>query len=617
MTRIVPARTIAGYRKANATTRSTIRESRLWRERASFAIWLRACDAGRARSAKGQRLGPDPAETWSFAPATLMVGRGPAHCSRYFPGARRPNHARGMRLEGAGESGEAGHADAGRDAERRSLLVKVLPLRLLSRPSIVLFLFGGLFAAFALRSAVLPVTDPDVFWLAAVGRDFFGRGVVPRLNVYGYADADHPWVMHEGLWAVLLGRGATALGPGFFAIFPVVTGTLSMALGLRLTLGRASTLAGGALVGLIVLACAPVLVQPRPSYASIPLVLAMIALAFAPGWSFVRAVLAVALELVWTNAHGSFPLGVVLLGVAGSEQRRSTRGRWFITAGVAALATLANPYGIRLHGLVDRYLRAGDETARLIHHNIEEFLPLWEAWRSDFASPPWLLGLGVVAAMALTTLVRRAHVQRALLVLAFVGMGVLQVRQVLFAVLVGGVLLQPAVDDALAEVPLAPASGRVKRWILLSPLAALVLATPAWAIADGSRRNQPDNWIDPMLGGKEVVSLVRGLPDGARVVVPFQTAGVVLWFAGARGIRVLFDPRNDCYGPAVARAGYLLASNTVTQEQVAEVLARFPPDYALLPRSSPVFAAMLRMPSWTESRTAGQWVAMHRKAGPV
>lgn len=56
------------------------------------------------------------------------------------------------------------------------------------------------------------------------------------------------------------------------------------------------------------------------------------------------------LSAVWANVHGSFPLGLALLGIAALEDSRNRpQLRWTLAACVvSALATLANPFGIHV-----------------------------------------------------------------------------------------------------------------------------------------------------------------------------------------------------------------------------------------------------------------------------
>lgn len=114
----------------------------------------------------------------------------------------------------------------------------------------------------------------------------------------------------------------------------------------------------------------------------------------------------VALQLLWTQLHGGNPLGVVLLGlrfVTGPSRRRA-----LVTA-ASALATLAGPYGARVHA---HFLDA------------HAALPMIREWQSLVgplvagAPSAWLaLTLGVAAMLAAAVELSRTHDARARFVL--------------------------------------------------------------------------------------------------------------------------------------------------------------------------------------------------------
>ena len=59
---------------------------------------------------------------------------------------------------------------------------RVLPLRALGQPRVAAASLALLVALFALRAATWPVGDPDVWWIAAAGRDLFHGLRPPTVN---------------------------------------------------------------------------------------------------------------------------------------------------------------------------------------------------------------------------------------------------------------------------------------------------------------------------------------------------------------------------------------------------------------------------------------------------
>jgi hypothetical protein len=487
----------------------------------------------------------------------------------------------------------------------RALLVRALPLGVLRQKRDVVGVFGVLFCLVAVLRALHVVDDPDVFWIAAIGRDAFARGVIPETNGYSYVDGAHPWVMHEGLYARLFDAGLHGLGPSFIGLFALGSGAFLTVLTLWLVFARARSLPGAALAGLLALTALPAFLQPRPSYAALVFVLMMMGASFGEGWTLGRATFALLVELAWTNAHGSFPFGIVLLLTAAIDERSKREARlWIATSFAAVIVTFLNPYGWHLHALVDRYLRGGDETARLIHAYVEEFSPMWRALGSPFLNGLNIASLVALLALACSALARRRSVARGLLVILLVGLAVYQVRHVILATVVGSILLQPEIEACLSRAEGFPPVGRL--WpILLTPLVGLLIGGSVWA---GVRaRREPDAWVADDLGGASLVRLTRLLPDGARVYVPFQPAAVVLWEAGDRGVQVLFDPRNDCYSADVARAAYELEQARVSETRVLQALARYRPDFILVPRSHPTYRAIVGDNTRAVRARDGEW----------
>ncbi|HEY6458773.1 MAG TPA: hypothetical protein VIY73_01440, partial [Polyangiaceae bacterium] len=326
----------------------------------------------------------------------------------------------------------------------------------LARPRTLGVLTACLAATAMVVACVTPVWDPDVWWVAAAGRRVLATGVVPRENVFSYVEPTHPWIMHEWLfgapYAWLLGR----LGPSAFDVVAGCGLAAALVLLAATTVVRARHLP----VGLAAMAFAVAVfggrfLSARPTGVALLFPLAMVLLAFGrtfPAWWIA---LAAAIEVVWANAHGSFPLGVVLLVVAALDAR-DHRGRRFVAAGLAAVATLATPYGLALHRFVWEYFRGSEGVYRAIHHQIREFGPLWQAWGAT-VGPVDVLGLVACAALAASALRDRRLRARAAFCLALVGLAVLHARHVELAGLLSCTLLLPHADDLVDRLAPAPA----------------------------------------------------------------------------------------------------------------------------------------------------------------
>ena len=487
-------------------------------------------------------------------------------------------------------------------------------LAALGRPAIAVASLGIVFAWFAARSASRPVDDADVWWIAAAGRDALAHWAAPATNTYSFTAPDHPWVMHEIGFGLAYALGVGALGPAFIPLLSLALAALVLTAAVPTLVARSRHPASAPLVLLLVMAgTRDALFAPRPSHASLIFPVVMVALTFRPGWSAARAAWAVLLEAAWANAHGSFPLGIAILtaGAFDAEERSEIRGR-FVTTALAALATLANPYGIELHGLVERYLRGSDDSTAIIHRHVVEFFPIWR-WPEPFVNPFNTVLLGMVTVLAVSGLVRRRCVARAALALALVALGVYQARHVTLAVVVGALLVHPELDLLCAETTDAPVRVIPAAWLAFSVVPGFLLASISWGSALSER--SAEQWIAPEVDGPSVWRLAQELPRDAKVYAPFDFSGLVLWLGAPRGVRMFYDARNDCYPHEVAEAAFAL-EGPEARRNAATVLDRWGTEFALVPQTHPVFAALSASASWSTWQRDGRWIALRRDHRP-
>jgi hypothetical protein len=468
---------------------------------------------------------------------------------------------------------------------------------------------------------VARVSDADVWWVAAAGRQMLATGDVPRQNGFSFVEPDHPWVMHEWLFGPPYAWGLGTLGPRFFALVAAAAFSLTGALVVAATVGRARHFAvgcGTAFVALVLFAHP----TARPSWVALAFPAAMALLAFRDTFGPRAACACVGLELGWANAHGSFPLGVTLLAAAAWACATDRRRRVVATLAAAAV-TLVNPYGPRLHALVLDYLFAssghgvGDLTP------IVEYAPLWDARYFAVHSVAAVILLGGLVVFALQALRSPTHRARSVLVVALAPLAVAHARFAPTLAVVAAILLVPALDDALAPTRLAAYAGGPWRpsratvavyAVLFAGIAAIAFATVA--------SRAPDAWIDPALGGPSFLRLVSQLPDGANVVTPFRSAGLVLWRASPRGVRVFYDPRNDPYSAEMRRVGLTLLEQPAAV--IVDELERRGCTYAIVPSPPAVEpghrrgydGALAAAPAWSARARDGGWCLYARTPAP-
>jgi hypothetical protein len=253
------------------------------------------------------------------------------------------------------------------------------------------------------------------------------------------------------------------------------------------------------------------------------------------------------LVVAWANLHGSFPLVFVVLGLAWLHDRRidpRTARRLLVVAGLSGMATLINPYGLRVWSYV-----ADLSTHPVISDRVSEWSP------PSIRTPTGALFLGSLLVVG-AFLARRGTKTTWL---SLVGLGVLAVlsilalRGVVWWALGAPVILAEIVHDG--ERRRAPDRHRFNV-VFAAALALLVaIAVPL------------DRGTDARSGGPTVLSVAperlvaaarEAAPTGSRAFVSQITAS---WSEySAPGFPVAVDSRIEIFPEAIWE-DYLIVSS--------------------------------------------------------
>jgi hypothetical protein len=486
------------------------------------------------------------------------------------------------------------------------LWAQLLALSALSDRRFVPVAIALLFGILALRAALEPFGDQDALWVAAAGRDMLATGAVPHTNAWAIADASVPWVMHEWALGPIYAWLVTWLGLAGPVVLGIAGAAFTTILLARGTIGASRHLAAGALCCLLAVATIrECLFQPRPAYVLLGLPLVAIELGLRERFERRHAALFVLLVLVWTNVHGSFPLALVILAV-GAVTHTADRRLRLITLGASTLATLLNPYGLALHGLVDRYLRGADESAALIHAHIAEFQPLWSAG-PVFGSAFRVVPIVVIVVAGIIGAIRsdRAVRGRIALALGMCALAILHARHVPQAIAISAVLLVPLADRLVdhANVGASTTSG-VSRALAVGVSGAAILSA---VIASRGVV------LDDALGGPALPALAADArARGRATYVPFDAAGAFVWYALPYGSRVFFDPRNDCYGADTILAAVQMEEADCVGTCAVDALVERGVEVAIVREAHPTFDGLAESDAFVAARTIDDWTLFVR-----
>ena len=390
-----------------------------------------------------------------------------------------------------------------------------------------------------------PISDCDVWWIAAAGRQMLASAAIIERNLFSFTDPEQPWVMHEWLFGPLYAWGLSHFGPAFFAAVGVLLFTAAAALLAAGVLSAVRSPSRGLMLVIFALLVFHLRLEtPRPTHVAVLFPLGMAVLAFAPRFTRSRALACTALELLWANCHGSFPLGILLLLLAAAEQAPDRRRR-LAAAAAAAVATLLNPYGLRVHRLVFGYALTKHEIYREIGLRVDEFQSVFAA---HSVSLPQIVGLFACGLLALSALFQIRFRLRAAFCVLLVLMAIRQVRHIELAGLLTCLLLAPHFEALIGPLGQAAGEPEPQARRFAASLAGIVLVAGALALGIRIRFHPEREWVS-----SSFLEALDAVPDGARLYAPFENAGMAVWYGFGRGVRVYFDSRNDCYRPETLR----------------------------------------------------------------
>ena len=239
--------------------------------------------------------------------------------------------------------------------------------------------------------------DGGIGWHIRTGQQVLATHAIPRVDLFSAPMHGKPWFAWEWLYDVVVGGFEKIAGLNGVVFFTAVVIAAVFAWTFRLMVRRATNVAVA--VALVLLAASASMIHffARPHVVSWLFTLAWFAILDATEQRCLaeerprsaRALWSLPLlMLVWVNIHGGWLVGFVLLGIywigaAGtylaaaqgtfenllSRIRLLRRAKQLVLVGiVSALATLANPYGWRLHSHIYHYL-----TDRFLMDHIDEF----------------------------------------------------------------------------------------------------------------------------------------------------------------------------------------------------------------------------------------------------
>lgn len=403
---------------------------------------------------------------------------------------------------------------------------------------------AALLVVAACASVRLNFPDPDTFWHLAVGERILAERKVSTTDVYSFTASGKTWLATEWLGEIVMAQAARWGGPQAATLLLWVMAAAFFLLLYELARLRAGSAPAAFLACLAMLPLATSLLTLRPQLLGHSfLILLLISLERSRQSSARALYLLPLIFVVWVNTHGSFFLGLCVLGgygIAGlfpafrlggvtslpwtADQRR----RLFVVLALCVVVLPLTPYGARL-------ATYPLEVAFLQPVNVAT-VSEWQPMNFGFTWGKIFLAM-LLLILAAETVLRPEHrlEQFGLLIFA-VFAACLHRRFALFFVIV----FAPYLAALLARwIPAWPKESRV--WVnvaaILAMAAALVALFPTrQAIDDAIAQRYPAG----------AVRYLRDHPLGVPLLNTYTWGGYLIWALEGKQ-KVFVDGRADLY----------------------------------------------------------------------
>lgn len=434
--------------------------------------------------------------------------------------------------------------------------------------------------------------DTDTFWQIKVGEAILAQHAVPHVDVYSWTRAGAPWISSSWLSQVLFAAAYRLAGwPGVVAVCALSVAA-AFALMVRLLSSRISIAAAG-VVAMVAFALAQHHLLARPHVLAMPVMVAWVAgLIAAADRCAAPSPWLLPLLALWANLHGSFLLGLVLVGPIGldalwnaeTRQRKMLALKWALFGFAALIACCATPYGWDTLFAARKILDLGG-----VLTVISEWAPVSFEQVSTFEIC-LLLAIAAVLYLGVTL-----PPTRILLATALLHMALSHDRHIeVFALLLPLVLLTPLADRFGSPHDAAPASRSaatitavVAAMLLIVGVAAL---RPIHLTAD--ERYQP------------AIAALRA-QNVTRVFNEDTFGGYMIW----KGMAPFIDGRSELYGEQFG-LDYFNAVSLQDPNVLFRVLDEYRIEATILVPSTAAARLLDRLDGWHRV-FANDWAVVH------
>jgi len=399
----------------------------------------------------------------------------------------------------------------------------------------------GALALGAFLIALGPISDGDIYWHLAAGREMAARHALLRADPFTLSAANRPWTDVHWLFQLCAWAGYRLVGLRGLTVGKalLVATTAVILVGAAERMGGSTARSLGAASLLATLYLARHLLPLRPVIVTaLCLALFLWVLECARAGATRRLWLLPGLQVLWVNSQGLAPLGLAMLAAyvveAALERRpgssfsggqpRLPLGPLGVALLACALASFITPFGLRAVALPAQLLmRIAPGQQNVFSNAIAENIPPFVLERTAPAQIGHFKWVLVALAAALALFRPRLGVARGLLLALFSTLALMANRNVLLLY-----LLAPAL--VAGSIGASPLAARTGRWLTRAsaPALGVVLGLAVLTLAREPAFGAPTPFHFPTESARRLSGATGAVfaPDHAGGFLTFQAPGL-------------------------------------------------------------------------------------------
>jgi hypothetical protein len=483
-------------------------------------------------------------------------------------------------------------------------------VRLMPSLTDVAFLMPIVFLFTRMEGVRTMLGDGDTGWHVRTGEWILDHGRVPSSDIFSFTRPGQPWFAWEWLWDVAFAwlHRHGGLAPVVLASMLVICVTFA------LLYRVANRVCGNPIVavGLTILAAAGSTIHwlARPHLFTL-----LFTVIFLSVLSRERPALWVLplLTVVWTNLHGGFMVGIVMLCAYGAgelaravlassgERREAARASvpYFATAAACLAASLANPYFYHLHAHILDYLRDPWQTKNIIEFQGANF---------QYPASGFFEGMLAIGFGAAIWLAARQRFGEVFALAGFAHLALLSARNIPIFMIVAAVLSAPAVVAWIGALRNASAKWLRSTIAVVSEAAEdiapmeqtwrthMVCVAALAAIGLGMSSPGAGKLLKPEYDPKSYpAAALAYLDPSQRIFTHDEWGDYLIYKMSPAGGKVYVDGRSDFYGGKFSKEYIELMQVKYDWEQT---LHRYGVDTILLPPDAALASAIKESRNW-------------------